>query len=101
MRIFSEAAVGCTASYFVKINDVHVDFVTPIPYFEAVYCFTCGRRRVAVARYRMICLVFLKFATLPYLLGLKYKYSIEYFNLIVPFSLNWNLFIRFLRKKSL
>ena len=26
-------------------------------YFEVVYCFTCGRRRVAVARYRMICLV--------------------------------------------
>ena len=29
----------------------------PPPYFEAVYCFICGRRRVAVARYRMICLV--------------------------------------------
>ena len=27
------------------------------PYFEGVYCFNCGRRRVAVARYRMICLV--------------------------------------------
>ena len=25
--------------------------------FEAVYCFICGRRTVAVARYRMICLV--------------------------------------------
>ena len=25
--------------------------------FETVYCFICGRRRVAVARYRMICLV--------------------------------------------
>ena len=23
----------------------------------AVYCFICGRRRVAVARYQMICLV--------------------------------------------
>ena len=28
------------------------------PSFEAVYWFICGRRRVAVARYRMICLVF-------------------------------------------
>ena len=27
------------------------------PYFEAEYCLFCGRRRVAVARYRMICLV--------------------------------------------
>ena len=30
----------------------------PPPYCEAVYCFICGRRRVTVARYRMICLVF-------------------------------------------
>ena len=29
----------------------------PSPYFEAVNCFIYGRRRVAVARYRMICLV--------------------------------------------
>ena len=28
-----------------------------LPSFEAVYCFIYGRRRVAVARYRMICLV--------------------------------------------
>ena len=26
------------------------------PSFEAVYCYICGRRRVAVARYRKICL---------------------------------------------
>ena len=31
--------------------------LTPPPYFEAEYCSLCGRRRVAVARYRMICLV--------------------------------------------
>ena len=37
-----------------KLYDVPVGFVPP--YFEAVYCFICGRRRVAVARYRMICL---------------------------------------------
>ena len=34
-------------------------FCTPPPYFEAEYCLFCGRRRVAVARYRMICLVLL------------------------------------------
>ena len=39
--------------------DVPVGFVTPPPYFEAVYCFICGRRRVDVARYWMICLVLL------------------------------------------
>ena len=30
--------------------------LTP-PYFDAEYCLFCGRRRVAVARYRMICLI--------------------------------------------
>ena len=29
----------------------------PPPSFEAVYCYICGRGRVAVARYRFICLV--------------------------------------------
>ena len=28
-----------------------------LPFLEAVYCFIYGRRRVAVAQYRMICLV--------------------------------------------
>ena len=32
-------------------------FCTPPPLFEVVYCFICGRRRMAVARYRMRCLV--------------------------------------------
>ena len=40
-----------------KSYDVPVGFVHPPPYFEAEYCLFCGRRRVAVARYRMICLV--------------------------------------------
>ena len=56
-ELFSEAAVGCTASYLSKLYDVPVGFVTPTSYFETVYCFICGRQRVAVARYRMICLV--------------------------------------------
>ena len=34
-------------------------FVALPPSFEAGYCYICGRRRVAVARYRMICLALL------------------------------------------
>ena len=48
-------AVGCTSTYFVKLKDVPVGFVTPAS-FEAAYCFIFSRRRVAVAIYRMICL---------------------------------------------
>ena len=40
-----------------KLYDIPVGFEPPPPYFEAEYCLFCGRRRVAVARYRMICLV--------------------------------------------
>ena len=53
--------VGCTASYFIKFIWCSCWFCTPPPYFEAVYCFICGRRRVAVVRYRMICLVIVHF----------------------------------------
>ena len=56
-ELFSETAVGCTASYFVKIIWCSCWFWSPPPYIEAGYCLFCGRRRVAVARYRMICLV--------------------------------------------
>ena len=41
-----------------KLYDVPVGFVSPS--FEAVNWYICGRSRVAVARYRMICLVLLK-----------------------------------------
>ena len=47
---FSETYVGCTASYFVYIIS-----------FGAVYRYNCGRRRVAVAPYPMICCVLLSF----------------------------------------
>ena len=40
-----------------KLYDVPVGFVLPPPYFEAEYCLFCGRRRIAVARYWMICVV--------------------------------------------
>ena len=56
-ELFSETAVGCTASYFNKNLWCSCWFCNPPPYFEAEYCLFCGRRRVAVARYRMICLV--------------------------------------------
>ena len=49
-----------------KLYDAPFGFVTPPPYFEAVNCFICGRRRVAVARYRMICLVLINMLTIPF-----------------------------------
>ena len=36
---------------------------SPNPSFEAVYCYICGRWRVAVAWYRMICLVLTQVST--------------------------------------
>ena len=53
---FPKRPSGAPLHILSKLYDVRVGFVPP-PYFEAVYCFICGRRRVAVARYRMICLV--------------------------------------------
>ena len=45
-----------------KLYDVLVGFIAPPPpSFEAVHCFICGRRMVAVARYRMIGLVIIYF----------------------------------------
>ena len=43
-------AILCLHSMFPSVCNPH-------PSFEAVYCINCGRRRVAVARYRIICLV--------------------------------------------
>ena len=52
------APSGAPLHTLSKLYDVSVGFVNPPPpYFEAEYCLFCGRRRVAVARYRMICLV--------------------------------------------
>ena len=61
-ELFSVTYYRCTASNFVKSCDVPVCFVAnPHPPFEAVFCFICNRRRVAVARYQMICPVLLLF----------------------------------------
>ena len=53
---FKKQPSGAPLLTLSKLYDVPVGFVTPPPYFEAVYCFICGRRRMAIARYRMICL---------------------------------------------
>ena len=57
-ELFSETTVGAMLHNLSKLYDVPVGFVT-LPYFETVHCFICGRRRVAAARYRIICLVFM------------------------------------------
>ena len=53
---FPKRPSGAPLLTLSKLYDVPVGFVPP-SYFEAEYCLFCGRRRVAVARYRMICLV--------------------------------------------
>ena len=56
---FPKQPSAATLHNLSKLCDVLVGSVTPIllERVEAVYCFICGRWRVAVARYRMICLV--------------------------------------------
>ena len=54
---FTKRPSGAPLHTLSKLYDVPVGFVPPPPYFETEYCLFCGRRRVAVARYRMICLV--------------------------------------------
>ena len=55
-ELFSERPSDALLHTLSKLFDAPVGFV-PSPSFEAVDRFICGRRRVAVARYRMICLV--------------------------------------------
>ena len=54
---FPKRPSGAPLHTLSKLYYVPVCFVTPPPYFEAVYCFICVRRRMHVARYRMIFLV--------------------------------------------
>ena len=53
---FPKRPSGAPLHTLSKLYNVPVGFVTP-HYFEAEYCLFCGRQRLAVARYRMICLV--------------------------------------------
>ena len=54
---FPKRPSGAPLHTLSKVYNVTVGFEPPPPYFEAEYCLFCGRRRVAAARYRMICLV--------------------------------------------
>ena len=54
---FLKRTSGAPLHTLSKLYDVPVGFVSS-PSFEAVFCYICGRRRVDVARYRIICLVF-------------------------------------------
>ena len=54
---FPKRTSGAPLHTLSKLFDVPVCFVAPQSSFEAVYLFICGRRREAVARYRIICLV--------------------------------------------
>ena len=59
---FPKRPSGAPLHTLSKLYDVPDGFVLPPPYIEDMYCFICGRRRVAVAQYQMICLVLLYFA---------------------------------------
>ena len=57
---FPKRPSGAPLHALSKLYDVPVGLI-PHSSFGAMYCFICGRRRVAVARYRMICLVLVGF----------------------------------------
>ena len=59
---FPKRTSGAPLHTLSKLYDVPVGFVSPS--FETMYCYICGRRRVVVALYRMICLVLISLA--PY-----------------------------------
>ena len=54
---FPKRPSGALLHILSKFRDVPVGFAPPPSSFEAVNCFICSRRRLTVARYRMICLV--------------------------------------------
>ena len=66
---FLKRTSGAPLNTLSKLYDVTVGFVPPS--FEAVYCYICNRRRVAVARYRMICLVLVYSHLFPLPCGLE------------------------------
>ena len=54
------------APIYTSLNHMTSRWFCNPSYFEAVYCFICGRRMVTVVRYRMICLVLTTFVLLKY-----------------------------------
>ena len=57
--IYRQGFKTCIPLHTLSKYDVPVRFVGYLS-FEAVYCFICGHRRVAVTRYRMIFIVLAK-----------------------------------------
>ena len=55
---FPKRLSGSPSNTLSKLYEFPLVFY-PFSAFEAVYCYISGRRRVVVARYRMICLVLL------------------------------------------
>ena len=83
---FPKRQSGAPLHTLSKLYDVPVGFVT-IPLFWAVYCFNCGRRRVAVARYRMICLVLL-FCVSYTNINPRYLFYLNIYLSLAPFTLD-------------
>ena len=69
--------IKCTYKQVVPVGFV------PSPYFEAVCCFICGRRRVAVARYRMICFVLANVVFITFIVQIQLKKYREVLKFIV------------------
>ena len=57
-----------------KLYDIHIGFFSLLS-FETVYCFICSRRRLADARYRMICLFHLNMAADPMIIFFTHGWS--------------------------
>ena len=79
---FPKRPSGAPLHTLSKLYDVPVGFEPP-SYLEAEYCLFCGRRRVAVARYRMICLVLVNSHLFPLPYGAGNAVPRERFDLSV------------------
>ena len=62
--------------FILGLNYIMFPLVLYPPSFEAVYCYICSRRRVAVSRYLMICLV-LRNLTLSQRHGTTLRYTLR------------------------
>ena len=77
---FPKRPSGASLHNLSTLCDVPVGFVPPT--FEALYCFIWGHRRVAVARYRMICLVLVNSYLFPLPFGAGSTVPHEVFNVL-------------------
>ena len=84
---FPKRPSGAPLHTLSKLYDVPVGFEPPPPpCFEAEFCLFCGRRRVAVARYRMICLVLVNSHLFPLPCGAGNAVPREGFDLSVIYD---------------